>query len=82
MVIRIHMALIGVSPFKRQVKIKVPEGATVKEALEIYRQKYRAEDILGSMGGISILVNGSRGGLEQKLKDKDSLKVFKPMIRG
>lgn len=78
----LHIALPGISPLKRQVKMRVSEGTTVKDALTLYTQKCRAPCAVESTPGISILVNGSRGSIKQELKDHDQLKVFRPMVRG
>lgn len=82
MTIHLHMALNKIPPFKRQVRIKVPEDITVEELIELYAQKYKLASIFDRKTGISILVNGSRGSFAQKLKPNDRVKLFRPMIRG
>lgn len=82
MIIYLHVAVIGTSPLKRRVKMKVGEGTTAEALLNLYVEKYKAGDILGNMTGISVLINGARGNFKQELQDGDKIKVIKPLIRG
>ncbi len=82
MKINLHIPLAGTSPLKRKVKIDAPEGATVEEIVNLYMQKFNANDVLNHKIGVSILINGSRGGFQHKLKDNDRVEVFKPRIHG
>lgn len=82
MIIHLHVAMAGTLPFRRQVKIKAKEGATVDEILAIYRTKYKADHAFGRMSGLSVLVNGARGDFSHTLKDQDRVKIFRPMVRG
>ena len=38
MIIHLHVDLVGAAVFRRQVKIELPEGATVLDALSAYAQ--------------------------------------------
>lgn len=82
MTIHLQAAMANAPLFRRQVKMKVPEGTTVEDVLSLYEQKYKAGGVFGRKIGLSILINGSRGVLGQELRDQDSVKVFRPMIRG
>lgn len=82
MTIHLQAAMANAPLFRRQVKMKVPERTTVGDVLSLYEEKYRAEGLFGRKMGLSILINGSRGGLGQELRDQDSVKVFRPIFRG
>lgn len=82
MVVYIHSALADTPIFKRKVKMNVPEDTTVEELIDLYIKKYKLDDKKFKRAGISILVNSSRGGLKQVLKDSDAVKIFKPVSMG
>ena len=82
MIVKLHVAIPGILPLRREVEIEVPEKATVEDALEIYAQEYKNGNTLGRLGGISILVNDARGSYNQELKENDRVKIFKALIRG
>lgn len=81
MIVHLHVDLPH-AIWRRQVKIKVPDEATVSDVLAAYAQKYKVDGILEKTSGTSVVVNGGRGSLERVLKHKDRVKVFKPRIRG
>lgn len=82
MMIHLHVSLPGVWPFRRQVKIEAPEGASVDDVLSIYEEKYKAANLFGRRSGMVILVNGARGRLRHTLNNNDRVKVFKALVRG
>ena len=82
MIIHLQIDLVGAAVFRRQVKIELPEGATVLDALSAYAQKYNAADILENKAGTAVVVNGARGTFQKVLKEDDRVRVFKPRIRG
>ena len=82
MIIHLHVDLVGASVFRRQVKIELPEGATVLDALSVYAQKYNASGILENRAGTAVVVNGMRGTFQRVLREDDRVRIFKPRIRG
>ena len=82
MTIHLQVELAGAAVFRRQAKLKLPEGATVSDALSAYAQKYNAPGILEKRTGTAVVVNGARGSLQQVLREKDRVRIFKPRIRG
>lgn len=82
MIIHLQVDLVNAAVFRRQVKIELPEGATVSDALSAYAQKYNAAGILENKAGTAVVVNGARGTFQQVLREKDRVRVFKPRIRG
>lgn len=82
MTVHLQAAMPNAPLFRRQVKMKVPEGTTVEEILSLYEEKYRADGLFGRKIGLSVVVNGSRAGLRRELRDQDRVKVFKPMVCG
>lgn len=81
MIIWLQVDLAGAAIFRRQVKLKLPNGATVSDALSAYAGKYKAAGIFENRG-TAVVINGSRGSLQQVLKEKDRVRIFKPRIRG
>ena len=82
MIIHLHVDLVGAAVFRRQVKIELPEGATVLDALSAYAQKYNATGILENKAGTAVVINGTRGTFQRILREDDRVRVFKPRIRG
>lgn len=82
MKIDFQAALPEAALFRRQVRLELPEGAVVLDALSLYARKYNAPGILRNTGGIAVVVNGARGSLRQALREGDRLRVFRPRIRG
>lgn len=82
MIIHLHVDLVGATVFRRQVKIELPEGATVLDALSAYAQKYNAAGILENKAGTAVVINGTRGTFQRILREDDRVRVFKPRIRG
>ena len=82
MIIHLHVDLVGAAVFRRQVKIELPEGATVLDALSAYAQKYNAVGILENKAGTAVVINGTRGTFQRILREDDRVRVFKPRIRG
>jgi sulfur carrier protein ThiS len=54
----------------------MPEGTTVGQALEEHA------DLPGGVKGIAMLVNSAPAKRDKKLKDGDTLKVFRPVAGG
>lgn len=81
MVIHFQVDVAGASMFRRQVKLNLSEGATVSDALSAYAEKYHAPGVLENRG-TAVVVNGSRGSMQQVLNEKDRVRIFKPRIRG
>lgn len=82
MIIHLQVDLVNVAVFRRKVKIELPEGATVLDALSAYAQKYNAAGILENKVGTAVVVNGARGTFRQVLGEEDRVRIFKPRIRG
>ncbi len=81
MMVYLQVDLAGAAVFRRQVKLKLPDGATVSDAMSAYSEKYNAAGIFENRG-TAVVVNGTRGSLRQVLREKDRVRIFKPRIRG
>ncbi len=80
--IYLQAALPEAALFRRQVRLELPEGAVVLDALSLYAQKYNAPGILKNQTGTAVVVNGTRGSFQRALQEGDRVRVFKPRIRG
>lgn len=82
MIVYLHVDLPDAAVFRRQVKIKLPDDATVSDALDAYAKKYKADGVFKNSTGTAVVVNGARGSLQRVLRHEDRVRIFKPRIRG
>ena len=82
MMVHLQVDLVGAKVFRRQVKMNLPEDATVLDALTAYAQKYNAAGVLENRTGMAVVVNGARGSFQRILREEDRVRIFKPRIRG
>lgn len=78
----LHVAMASAPLFRQKVKLRVPDGAVVEDALALYAQKFGAASLFARKDGLSILINGARGVLNQPLQPRDRVKVFRPVSIG
>jgi sulfur carrier protein ThiS len=82
MVVTVLVILDNVSRSRSKADLDVPEGTTVKQAVELFEDKNKIPFSITQKKGIVFMVNDSPGTLETELKNMDSIRIFKPLFGG
>jgi sulfur carrier protein ThiS len=82
MKITVIAILDNVSRSRNKAELEVPEGTTVRQAVELFEKTNKISFSIVGKRDIVYFVNDSQGYLESVLKDMDSIRILKPLFGG